>query len=82
VVNNVIKFLNSKTWNQLKDLGANDSTYLIMDATNVLKKNNLVQQDQNKCSSIQRRTETFMKRCKKLVEMGLPSCWDKNGNFI
>ena len=23
-----------------------------------------------------------MKKCKELVEMGLPSCWDKNGNFV
>jgi hypothetical protein len=50
--------LNSKTWNQLKALGVNDHTSLIMDATKVLTKKNLVQQPQNKCSSIQRSIET------------------------
>jgi len=74
--------LNSTTWNELKDLGANDHTSIIMDSTNLLTKNNLDQQPQNKCSSIQRSTETFMKRYKELVEMALPSCWDKNRNFI
>ena len=46
------KNLNSKTWNQLKALGVNDHTSIIMDDTKVLTKNNLVQHSQNKCSSI------------------------------
>jgi hypothetical protein len=76
------KNLNSKTWNQLKDLGVNVHTSIIMDATKLLTKKNLVQHPQIKCSSIQRSIETFMKRYKELVEMALPSCWDKNRNFI
>jgi hypothetical protein len=73
---------NSKTWNQLNALGDNDRTSLLMDATKVLTKKILVQQPQNKSNSIQRSIETFMKRYKELVKMGLPPCWDKNGNFI
>jgi hypothetical protein len=79
---NVIKFCNSKTWNQLNSLGVNDYTSLIMDATKVLTKNNFFKQAQNKCSSIKRSIEIFMKRYKELVQMRLPSCWDKNENFI
>ena len=61
------EILNSKTWNQLKALGVNVRTFIIMDATKVLTKKNLVQHPQIKCSSIQRSTKTFMKIYKELV---------------
>ena len=43
----LLEKINSKTWNQLKALGVNVCTSIIMDATKLLRKNNLVQCPQN-----------------------------------
>jgi hypothetical protein len=46
VVDNLIKFLNTISWDELKTLGVNERTTLIMDATRVLTKKQLVQNAQ------------------------------------
>ena len=40
--------------------------------------NKLVQQDQAKCNKLLQDSELFMNMYKKLVNVGLPSCWDNN----
>ena len=82
IVNNVIKCINSKYWNELKSLGVHDCSSIIMEASKVLTKINLVQQAQAKCNQILQGSELFMDRYKKLVNLGLTSCWNKNGNLI
>ena len=81
-VNNVIKFINSKSWNELKSLGVPNHTSIIMEDSKVLVKKNLVQQAQSNCDKILQDNELFMNRYKKLVNLGLPSHWDKNSHLI
>lgn len=52
IVNNVIKFLNSNSWNELKSLGVPDHTSIIMEASKVSTKKKLVQQSEAKCNNI------------------------------
>jgi len=52
VVDNLIKLLNTRYWDELKTLGVNDKTALIMDATRVLTKKQLVQNAQTLCNEI------------------------------
>ena len=52
IVNNVVKFPNSKSWNELKSLGVPNRTSIIMEASKVLVKKNLVQQAPAKCDKI------------------------------
>ena len=71
IVNNVIKFLNSNSWNELKSLGVPDHTSIIMEASKVLVKNNLVHQAQVKCNRILQDNELFMNAYKELVNLRL-----------
>ena len=43
IVKNVIIFLNSKTWNELKVLGVRYKTSIVMEAKKLTRKKNLVQ---------------------------------------
>lgn len=44
IATKVIKFLNSRSWNELKALGIVDRTSIIIDVQKVITKRNLVQQ--------------------------------------
>ena len=70
------------SWNESKFLGVLDRTSIIMEASKVLVKKNLVEKDQAKCDNILQDNELFMNKYKKLVNLGLPSCWDKNDHLI
>ena len=74
IVSNVIKFLNSKSWNELELLGFKDHMSLIMEDSKVTIENTLLQHGHNKCNLIFKSHETFMENYHKLVDQGLPSC--------
>ena len=54
IVDNVIKFLNTRSMDDLKTLGIKDETSIIMDTNKVHTKRDLEQQDQSKCNVILR----------------------------
>ena len=82
IVKNVIKFINSISWNELKSLGVLNQRSIIIEVSKVLVKKNLVQKSQDKCDKILQDNGLFMNRYKKLVNLGLKSCWDKNVDLI
>ena len=72
VVDNVIKLLNSRSWDDLKTIGINDRTTLIMDATRVLTKKQLVQNAQTLCNEIFKGGWLFRNKFRSIIQKGMP----------
>jgi hypothetical protein len=80
--NKIIKFLNSKSRDELRNHGVKDHTSMVMETKNFFTKRNLIQQAQNKCIVVKRNVEFFTNKFDNLVQMGLPICWGKKGNLL
>jgi hypothetical protein len=77
VVDNIIKFLNTRYWDDLKTLGVNDRTTLIMDSTRLLRKKQLVHKAQNLCNEISKGGLLFRNKFRSIIQKGIPSFWDE-----
>ena len=55
---------------------------MVMEIEKGFTKRNLIQQAWDKLIHLQRNVEWFSSLYKKMVEKGLPECWDKKGNLF
>jgi hypothetical protein len=69
----IIKFLNNRTKEELKDLQVNDITSIVMDAKRVITKRILLQNAETKCHEVMREISTFKNIFSDVVKHGLPS---------
>ena len=78
----IIKLLNSKSNEELSKKGIKNRTNMVMDIENVFTKRSRIQQTCNKLIPLQSNVEYLSILYKKIIEKGLPECWDKNGNLF
>ena len=72
VVDNLMKLLNVISMDDLKKLGVNERTALIMDATRVLTKKQLVQNAQTLCNEIFKGGWLFRNKFRSIIQKGMP----------
>jgi hypothetical protein len=77
----LIKFLNSRSKEELKDINIEDRTSLIMDAKKVLAKRKLMQNTKHKVHELTGEIVAFKKKFSEVVSFGLPNLWDGNGDL-
>ena len=82
VANKIIRVLNSKTKEELNQIGVKDRTSTIMYFEKVLTKRNLIQQVQSKVVHLQINVQWYKMNYKNMVEVGLPEYYSKKGNFL
>jgi hypothetical protein len=81
LVVDIIKFLNNRTKEELKDLQVNDRTSIVMDAKRVITKRILLQNVETKCHEVMREISTFKNIFSDVIKHGLPSFWNENGDL-
>jgi high-affinity K+ transport system ATPase subunit B len=72
VVDNLMKLLNVIYMDDLKKLGVNERTALIMDATRVLTKKQLVHNDKTLCNEILKGGQLFRNTFIYVIQKGIP----------
>lgn len=75
----IIKFLNSKTKEELEDSNILDRTTTSMEVKRILTKNNLMIQFENKCKYIELQVRRFNRKFTLLQEKGLPTLRNYSG---
>lgn len=82
IINNVIKFLNSKNKNELDVLGVYDKIETILEVKKFLIKKNLVVQPTKKCHTLEVVVNRFFTRIDALNKKGMPSLFIINDKLM
>ena len=81
--NRIIKFLNSKNRYELEELGVAERTSeTILQVKNLLTKNNLIVQLEDKCQNLELTVNRFFNRIESLTQKGLPSLFVINDKLV
>jgi hypothetical protein len=72
LANEIIKFLNNMTKEQLKDLNVTDRTNIVIDAKKVLAKRRLMQNVENILHEMTWEVASFKRIFTNLINLGLP----------
>jgi hypothetical protein len=79
LANEIIKFLNNRTKEKLKDLNVIDRTNIVIDSKKVLTKRRLMKNVENKLHEMIGEVASFKRIFTDLIKIGLPLPWDGNG---
>jgi len=81
VAERIIKFLNSRSWDEVQIFGVTDRSQVIMEETNVITKRQLVHNAQGLCNNVTKEGREFRKRFKFIFQKGLPSFWEEKMHY-